>query len=138
MLENARLVSCALAVAALCGLCGCRSTAPPSRSGAHSTAEAMYGAEPYGVGGEISAPQLEKSVPVEPGEKAHGRVILQVVISREGKVETPEVIYSTSGRLDKPAIAAVSRWVYKPAMLRGHPVAVYQTITLDIEKQPER
>jgi TonB family protein len=126
-----------LMVAAFCGLPGCRSTAPARPVSDGSPDATAYGSEPYGVGGEIKAPELEKSVPVVPEGSAHGRVILQVVITRTGAVETPEVIYSTSGRLEKPAIEAVSQWRYKPATLHGHPVAVYQTITLDIEKRPE-
>jgi len=32
--------------------------------------------------------------------------------------------------LDDAAVAAVSRWVYTPTLLNGHPVAVVMTVTV--------
>ena len=59
-----------------------------------------------------------------------GWVILQAVITKQGKVQILSVIRSDNRILDQAAQAAVSQWEYRPAMFNGRPVAVYFQITV--------
>jgi len=58
----------------------------------------------------------------EIAKKGHmgGRVVLRVVVGKDGKVTNPKFI-SGPGILRNAALDAVKRWLFKPAMLNGEP-----------------
>ncbi len=75
---------------------------------------------------------LEKVVPDYP-ERARrarlsGRVFVKAVVSPRGDVVDVEIISSTLPIFEESALAAVKEWKYRPATLRGHPVAVHFTV----------
>ncbi len=53
---------------------------------------------------------------------AYGTLVLDVSLNKSGRVKDVSVIRSRSASLDKPAVAAVKRWEFKPGMLDGMPV----------------
>ena len=59
--------------------------------------------------------------------RAEGRVILQIVVGRDGSVEEVTVVDSHP-LFVQAAIEAVRKWRYSPAIRNGHPVRVYLTI----------
>jgi TonB family protein len=63
--------------------------------------------------------------------RIEGAVKLQVEITTEGIAQNIRVVTSLNPGLDAKAIAAVSRWRFKPGMKDGQPVAVYATIEVN-------
>lgn len=59
-----------------------------------------------------------------------GIVILQALITANGDVQKIEILKSDHPLFSQSAINAVSQWTYRPAKLRGKPVAVYFTVTV--------
>jgi TonB family protein len=97
---------------------------------------AWAASKPMKITGDVERPQLISSTePVYPdaaqADKAEGRVVLDCVIDEKGQV-TEAKVKTSSGRedLDKSAREAVRTWTYKPATLKGKPVAVRYTVTL--------
>jgi periplasmic protein TonB len=62
--------------------------------------------------------------------RTQGRVVLQAVISREGRIENLQVI-SGHPLLVKAAIDAVRQWRYRPYVLNGEPVEVETQLTVN-------
>lgn len=65
--------------------------------------------------------------------RLEGSVILQAVIQTDGAVGSLKVLHVSRPRLgfEEAAVAAVSRWRYRPGTQHGRPVAVYLTVTID-------
>jgi len=86
---------------------------------------------------EPSIIQSSKVLPRYPEIARHagveGRVLLQAVIGVDGRVGSVVVLKESPSRVGfgEAAMEAVSRWRYHPGTLRGTPVAVYLTITVD-------
>lgn len=87
---------------------------------------------PVAVKWEVMASQrIGGPMPVYPPEakkaRIQGTVLIDVVISKDGSVLSPEV---TSGpkELRESALDAVRQWKYKPFLLNGEPVEVKTTI----------
>jgi TonB family protein len=57
-------------------------------------------------------------------EKFNGRVVLQIVVTPEGRASQITVIEMAGYGLVEQAIAAVRTWKFKPVMKDGNPVAV--------------
>ena len=53
----------------------------------------------------------------------NGKVVLLVVVTREGKAGDIQVLKSPGLGLDEKAIETVRKWKFKPAMKDGRPVA---------------
>jgi len=69
--------------------------------------------------------------------KQEGRVILQFVVDKSGKVKNPTVLRSVSPSLDKEAIRIVKSFpVWTPGDQNGQKVAVYQTIPIAFKWEP--
>jgi len=103
-----------------------------------------------GTGDEIDpvderTPGLEPPV-VIPSTRAHpdypdiarkarvtGSVLLLIVIDKDGRVGTIEVIQAPDARFgfELAAIEAVKRWRYRPARLGGRPVAVQASVRIE-------
>lgn len=92
-------------------------------------------AEPVRVGGEVKPPRKIKDAnPTYPAAareaKKQGTVILEIVISAEGKVASIKVVRSLPP-LDQAAVEAVQQWRYAPTLISGKPTAVVMTVALN-------
>lgn len=93
---------------------------------------------PLRVGGDVKAPVLRERIePMYPeaARKARmqGVVILEAIITADGKVANVKVLKSINPLLDAAAERAVSQWAYKPATLNGRAVSVYLTVTVNFQ-----
>jgi protein TonB len=66
--------------------------------------------------------------------RLEGTVVLNAVISREGKIEQVEVA-SGPALLARVAQEAVRQWKYRPYLLNGEPVEVETQITVNFVLQ---
>jgi protein TonB len=62
---------------------------------------------------------------------AQGPVVLHAIISREGLVESLQVVSSPHPLLNQAALDAVSQWRFRPYLLNGVPVEVEAQITVN-------
>jgi TonB family protein len=91
---------------------------------------------PMRVPSDVIPPRIIKRVePRYPdlARKANiqGVVIIEVVISKTGKVRSARVLRSTGNSgLDEAAIEAVKQWEFTPSLLNGAPVEVFLTVTV--------
>ena len=74
---------------------------------------------------------IEKFAPEYPDEarenRIEGTVIVQALVGRDGQVKETRVRESVPA-LDAAAVAAISRWTFKPAKTKGEPVAVWVAV----------
>ncbi|HEY2739208.1 MAG TPA: energy transducer TonB, partial [Thermoanaerobaculia bacterium] len=102
-----------------------------------SSAEA--GSKPVRVGGDVQRPEiLTRTAPVYPesakANKVEGVVVLECVIDEQGKVTQAELKQTSRNQdLDQSALDAVKTWTFKPATVKGKPVAVYYTLTMNFQ-----
>jgi protein TonB len=87
-------------------------------------------------GGEVTEPRLLFRVEPSYSEIARklrleGIAVLQAIISAAGSVEEVRVVKSAHALLDADAVRAVERWRYRPATLKGRPVRVSLTVTVE-------
>jgi TonB family protein len=88
------------------------------------------------VGGRVADNNLVKPAaepvypPLAKQSKVQGDVVLEVNITKEGKVENLTVV-SGHPLLTAAAIDAVRQWEYKPTLLNGAPVDVVTTVTIN-------
>ncbi len=59
--------------------------------------------------------------------KIDGTVLIQVLVGKDGRVADAKIVKSIP-ELDDAAVAAVRRWIFKPALSRGEPVAVWVAV----------
>jgi len=59
-----------------------------------------------------------------------GKVILHVLVGKDGRVKNVKVKRSITG-LDDEAVKAVKQWVFKPALSNNKPVAVWVEVPVD-------
>jgi periplasmic protein TonB len=83
----------------------------------------------YHVGGGVTAPRPIYDPDPEYSEEARkakyqGSVVLQAVISPDGRPRDLRVVRSLGMGLDDKAIQAVGKWKFEPALKDGRPVAV--------------
>lgn len=76
------------------------------------------------VQSHISYPPLALKAGIE------GRVIVQFVIDKTGKVLDPQVIRGIGGGCDEEAVHAVLQAKFQPGLQRGRPVAVRYTLPI--------
>lgn len=94
-------------------------------------------AKPMKVAGDVQPPKaLSKSAPAYPDSakdaKAEGKVVLDCVIDEKGHVTQTKVATSSGNQdLDKSARDTVGTWTFQPATLKGKPVEVSYTITIN-------
>ena len=77
-----------------------------------------------GVQKTIVYPELALKVGIE------GRVVVQFVVDRDGKVVNPVVMRGIGGGCDEEAIRAVKLAKFQPGMQRGRPVAVRYSLPI--------
>jgi TonB family protein len=90
----------------------------------------------YRPGGGVSAPRLLREVRPRYTEAAirnmvQGAVLLEVIVTSDGRPSHLRVIRSLDRGLDEEAMAAVAQWRFEPGRLAGAPVDVLVTITVD-------
>ena len=86
------------------------------------------------VGGAIKPPVKTKDVrpqypPIAQSARVQGVVIIEAVISPQGKVQDARVLRSIP-LLDGAALEAVKQWEFTPTLLNGVPVPVIMTVTV--------
>lgn len=92
------------------------------------------------VGSAVVQAQLIKpaAVPIYPSAakevNVQGAVVLEVNISREGKVENVHVV-TGHPLLTQAAVDAVQQWEYMPIIFNGAPVDVVTTVTVNFPPQ---
>jgi periplasmic protein TonB len=59
-----------------------------------------------------------------------GKVVLHVLVGKDGRVHDVKVIRSVTG-LNDAAVDAVKKWVFKPALSNNKPVAVWVEVPMD-------
>jgi len=59
-----------------------------------------------------------------------GKVVLHALVERDGRVSSVKVAKSVN-YLDAAAKDAVSKWLFKPALLNGEPVTAWTVVSLD-------
>lgn len=87
-------------------------------------------------GEEVTAPvPVEKLQPPYPEEarkaKYQGKVVLRLMIDAAGTVEAVEAIEGQPYGLTEAAVEAARSWRFRPALLRGEPVAVVYVVTVN-------
>jgi len=65
-------------------------------------------------------------------ERIQGTVRLELVIARDGKVQDMKLL-SGDPTLAKPAMKAVSNWLFKPSLLSGEPVEVVTEVDVNFQ-----
>ena len=97
-----------------------------------------------GFGG-VSMPALIEESHVEPlrsfeaqAQRIAGRVTLEIVIGRDGKVRAVAVLSEKPEGYEfgKAAADAVRQWSFEPAMLEDEPVAVVLSRTVEVKQDP--
>jgi TonB family protein len=63
-------------------------------------------------------------------QRIQGRVLLDVIIGKDGTVENIKIKKSVSSDIDQSAIDAVRQWTYEPFLLNGNPVEVQTTVSV--------
>ncbi|MGH7857732.1 MAG: TonB family protein, partial [Candidatus Binatia bacterium] len=108
--------------------------------------EFVGGVEGTGLGGAVGADEPERAgeplrvveslrihgnppaYPVSARQAGiQGTVMLEVVVDRNGRVESARILKGVHPALDAAALAAVKSWVYRPTMVGGRAVRVLQT-----------
>jgi TonB family protein len=95
------------------------------------------------------APEAIKQMPAKYPEAAkkdsvEGTVWLKTLVDEHGKVTKVEIQKSDAEVLNQAAVDAVKQWVFKPAVMKGKPVAVWVSIPFrfrfasDQEKSPKK
>jgi TonB family protein len=92
----------------------------------------------YHVTSEMTPPALlQRVLPEYPRFdsriKREGRVILLIIIEKDGTVQEVRVLRSVSNRIDQAAVEAVKQWRYRPALMSGTPIRVTQVVGLNFE-----
>jgi protein TonB len=95
--------------------------------------------DPYGVyevGNGVMAPKPVSVPNPEYTERArkkklNGSVVVEMIVTPEGKVRDLKIAKSLDKDLDKQALAAVSTWKFEPATKDGKPVAVHLKAEVD-------
>jgi TonB family protein len=103
--------------------------------------------EPVSAEGDGGAPQKikepRKVKSVAPWYPDHARregrqgvVILVAVISSTGCIRSARVVRGVSPDMDAAALIAVGQWRYTPTLVRGKPVPVIMTVTVNFRLNP--
>jgi TonB family protein len=66
--------------------------------------------------------------------QVEGTVVIEATIDEEGNVTNAKVTKSETPLLNQPALDAVQKWKYEPALLNGKPVPVLMTVTVNFKK----
>lgn len=92
-----------------------------------------FGGGVFRIGGGVSMPSIIHKVEPEYSEEARkakwqGTVTLNVIVDETGHARNIQVSQSLGLGLDQKAMEAVEKWLFKPGLKDGKPVAVFATI----------
>jgi TonB family protein len=83
--------------------------------------------------------ELDRVVPRYPGAArraaVQGPVVVRGIVRRDGTIDNVEIIKDLPHGLGEEARRAVSRWRFRPATVRGEPIDVYYTVTVNFRLQ---
>ena len=89
-------------------------------------------------GGDVVMPRIIESTwqlpeyPVDAMlDRIQGDVLIEATIDREGEVHDVRVVHGLRDDLDAAAVAAVSKWRFRPGTLAGRPVEVRYRLTVE-------
>jgi periplasmic protein TonB len=90
----------------------------------------------YRAGGAVSAPRpIVRVTPTYTTsallDKIQGTVVLELIVTREGRPTQIRVVRSLESGLDEQAIRAAAQWRFEPGRRGGVPVDVLVTLMLD-------
>jgi TonB family protein len=90
----------------------------------------------FRVGGGVSAPTVLSRVEPQYSEEARksryqGTVLLEAIVRKDGTVQIVRVVRGLGFGLDENAIAALSKWRFRPGMRNGTPVDVSLNIEVN-------
>ena len=68
--------------------------------------------------------------------KLQGLVILQLVVRRDGTVESVTLLRASHPILNHAAVEAAARWRFRPGVINNRPVAAYYILTLKFQLEP--
>lgn len=88
--------------------------------------------------GDVHAPEytfrlFPEYPPQARHEKQEGKVVVESIIEKDGSVSNPRVLEHQPLGLDVSALYAICGWRFKPATLKGEPVRVYYTLTVNFK-----
>ena len=117
---------------------GC-ATASPKSTQDWPPRDFCSGTSAVKVAGDVVAPRLlrrvEPNYPIEARrEGVVGMVVLEAVVTKDGRVESLRVVDSPDTRLSDAATHAIRQWRYQPATLHGEPLDVCLAVRLDFHK----
>lgn len=98
----------------------------PQPGDVHTIVEQM----PELIGGLASIQQSIRYPEIARRAGVEGRVMVQFIITEDGKVENPEVIRGIGGGCDREALRAVQLAEFKPGYQHGQPVRVQYMIPI--------
>jgi TonB family protein len=88
------------------------------------------------AGGVLQGLLVHQVAPVYPDaarqSRIEGTVVLQAIISKEGRITDLKVI-SGPKELARAALGAVQQWQYRPYLLMGEPVEVLTTVQVNFQ-----
>jgi protein TonB len=95
-----------------------------------------YGGGVMSVGGGVTAPQLIHSVEPEFTEQARsahytGVVSIGLIVDAQGNPQAIHVVHPLGMGLDQKAIEAVRQYKFRPAVFKGHAVAVQMVVEVE-------
>jgi len=108
---------------------------PPAPIAFQSPEPDCAAVQPIRVGGGVERPEILRRVdPVYPGDvrrmRIEGTGILELVINEKGRVCTVRVLRGLIPSIDRAMVEATRQWTFRPARLRGKPVAVAYVVTI--------
>ena len=94
--------------------------------------------KPLKAGGEVRRPEKIYGQPPQytanaRSEKVNGVVIYETTVDHEGCVRDMRLVQGLHPELDAIAKWSFERWVFRPAMLKGHPVSVSYNLTANFQ-----
>ena len=107
---------------------------PPA--GVSSRLTALAGAPGPGVIRPLPVSKVYPEVAPEIYARVSGRVGMLAVLNADGLVEDLEVTRPLAPGIDGPAVDAVRRWVFEPAMRDGRAVPVLVSVFVSVNETP--
>lgn len=97
-----------------------------------------YGGGVFGPGSGVEPPRLLAEVKPDYTEEARrrgieGDVVMEIVVTRDGRVGEVRVLQGLGAGLDQQAVAAVRRWRFAPGTRRGTPVDVMVEVAVEFK-----
>ena len=129
----------ALAGLALATFCGCAAgTHTPTELPGAAGLPKPHLVDPTLVCNALELPKLvERAEPVYPPElralHISGFVIMEGIVGLDGHVRDVKVLRTNDHRFVDPAVAAISKWRYTPALCDGKPAELSYIVRTDFE-----